>query len=51
MGDFGGGIRAYFWHGAFIRPEVRVYLINNNAEFSSNYAVRYGASLGYSFGR
>jgi len=50
MGDFGGGIRAYFWHGAFIRPEVRVYLINNNAEFSSNYAVRYGASLGYSFG-
>jgi hypothetical protein len=50
MGDFGGGIRAYFWHNAFIRPEARVYLINNNAEFSSGHSVRYGASLGYSFG-
>lgn len=51
MGDFGGGIRAYFWHGAFIRPEARLYLINNNVEFSGNHVVRYGASLGYSFGR
>jgi hypothetical protein len=29
---------------------VRLYLINNNVEFSSSYAVRYGVSLGYSFG-
>jgi len=50
MGDFGGGIRAYFWRNAFIRPEVRLYLINNNVEFSSSYAARYGVSLGYSFG-
>lgn len=50
MGDFGGGIRAYFWHNAFIRPEARVYLINNNAEFSSSTVVRYGIFLGYSFG-
>lgn len=50
MGDFGGGIRAYIWHNVFIRPEVRLYLINNNAEFSSNTVVRYGGSLGYSFG-
>ena len=50
MGDLGGGIRAYFWHNAFIRPEVRLYLINNNAEFSSGYATRYSVSLGYSFG-
>lgn len=50
MGDFGGGIRAYFWHSAFIRPEARIYLINNNVEFSSGHAVRYGVSLGYSFG-
>jgi hypothetical protein len=50
MGDFGGGIRAYFWHDVFVRPEVRLYLINNNNEFSSNTVVRYGASLGYSFG-
>jgi hypothetical protein len=50
MGDFGGGIRAYIWHNVFVRPEVRLYLINNNAEFSSNTVVRYGGSLGYSFG-
>ena len=48
MGDFGGGIRAYFWRNAFIRPEVRLYLINNNVEFSSSYATRYSISLGYS---
>ena len=50
MGDFGGGIRAYIWHNVFVRPEVRLYLINNNLEFSSNTVVRYGGSLGYSFG-
>jgi len=50
MGDFGGGIRAYFWRNAFIRPEARLYLIHNNVEFSSGYAARYGVSLGYSFG-
>lgn len=50
MGDFGGGIRAYFWHGAFLRPEARVYLVNNNQEFSAGHSVRYGISLGYSFG-
>jgi hypothetical protein len=50
LGDFGGGIRAYFWHNAFIRPEVRLYLINNNNEFSSGVATRYSISLGYSFG-
>jgi len=50
MGDFGGGLRAYIWHNVFIRPEVRLYLINNNVEFSSNTVVRYGGSLGYSFG-
>jgi len=50
MGDIGGGIRAYFWHDAFIRPEMRLYLVNNNVEFSSGKVVRYGVSLGYSFG-
>lgn len=50
MGDFGGGIRAYIWHNAFVRPEARIYFINNNAEFSSGKVVRYGISLGYSFG-
>ena len=50
LGDFGGGIRAYFWRNAFIRPEARLYLIHNNVEFSSSYAARYGVSIGYSFG-
>ncbi len=50
MGDFGGGIRAYVWHSLFIRPEARIYLVNNNQEFSSGRSARYGVSLGYSFG-
>ncbi|HXY02319.1 MAG TPA: hypothetical protein VEI49_02025 [Terriglobales bacterium] len=50
MGDVGAGVRAYFWHDAFIRPEVRLYLIHNNVEFSSGQVLRFGASLGYSFG-
>jgi hypothetical protein len=51
QGDFGAGLRAYLWHGAFIRPEVRLYLINNNVEFSSGTVLRYGGSIGYTFGR
>lgn len=50
MGDVGGGLRAYFWHNAFIRPEARFYFVHNNVEFSSSRSVRYGVSLGYSFG-
>ena len=50
LGDFGGGIRAYVWHDVFIRPEARLYLVNNNQEFSSGRVARYGVSLGYSFG-
>ena len=50
MGDFGGGIRLYPIGNFFIRPEARLYLINNNQEFSSGHAVRYGISIGYSFG-
>jgi hypothetical protein len=49
--DFGGGLRYYFWHHVFIRPEVRYYWINNNtADFSSNNTVRVGGSLGYTIG-
>jgi len=49
--DFGGGIRYYFWHHVFIRPEVRYYWLNNNtADFSGNNIVRVGASLGYTMG-
>jgi hypothetical protein len=50
MGHFGGGLRFYPLGNFFIRPEVHLYLINNNVEFSSNYAVRYGGSIGYTFG-
>lgn len=48
--DFGGGIKLYAHGGFFIRPEARVYVINNNVDFSSNHTVRYGASIGYTFG-
>lgn len=49
-GDFGAGIRFSPRGGWFIRPEARVYLINNNWDFSANYATRIGASIGYTFG-
>jgi hypothetical protein len=47
--DFGAGIKLYATRGFFVRPEVRVYLINNNTDFSSNHATRYGVSIGYTF--
>lgn len=50
MGDFGGGVRIYAWHNLFVRPEARVYLVHNNTEFSSGVVVRYGASVGWTFG-
>src|SRR5579863_2808253 len=48
--DFGGGIRAYVWHSLFVRPELRIYIVPNNTEFSSDAVFRYGASIGYTFG-
>jgi hypothetical protein len=50
MGDFGGGIRFYPYGNFFVRPEMRLYLVNNNVEFSSNHLLRYGVSIGYTFG-
>lgn len=49
-GDFGAGLRLYVKGGIFVRPEMRVYLIHNNFEFSSGHAERFGVSLGYTFG-
>ncbi len=48
--DFGGGLRIYAWHNFFVRPEVRMYYVHNNSEFSSGFVARYGASIGYTFG-
>lgn len=50
MADVGGGIRLYAFRGLFVRPEMRLYLVHNNVEFSSAFPLRYGASVGYSFG-
>jgi hypothetical protein len=51
MGVVGGGLKFHPTGGNwFIRPEARVYLIHNNFEFSSGTAVRFGVSIGYSFG-
>jgi hypothetical protein len=49
MGHFGAGLRYYFRGHFFVRPEADLYLINNNQEFSSPRATRFGVSLGYSF--
>lgn len=48
-GDFGGGLKLMATKSIFIRPEARVYLIHNNQEFSSDWAIRYGATIGFSF--
>ena len=44
---FGGGLRYYFWHSFFIRPEAHIYFVPNNHEFSTNAITRVGASIGY----
>jgi hypothetical protein len=49
MGDFGGGIKFYPKGGFFVRPEARLYLVNNNVDFSSPRVTRYGLSIGYTF--
>lgn len=56
--DVGGGVKYYFWHHAFIRPELRYYNINNNTGsvglnsfgYSSNSILRVGGSIGYTIG-
>jgi hypothetical protein len=55
MEHLGGGIRYYFWHHAFVRPEIHYYHIQNNNTaldygFSTNNVFRVGASVGYTFG-
>ena len=51
MGHFSAGLRLYLLRRiAFIRPEVHLFCVNNNQEFALNKIIRYGFSLGYSFG-
>jgi hypothetical protein len=50
LGDFGGGIKFYPKGGFFIRPEAKLYLVENNIFFSSARFARVGASIGYTFG-
>ncbi len=50
MGDLGGGVKLYPYGNFFVRPEMRLYLVHNNVEFNSGYVVRYGVSVGYTFG-
>jgi hypothetical protein len=50
MGHFGVGLKMYPTRNFFIRPEAHLYLVNDNQEFSSGRAVRYGVSVGYTFG-
>jgi hypothetical protein len=50
LGHFGGGLKFYVFGNLFLRPEIHLYLVNNNNEFSSAHAVRYGLSIGYTLG-
>ena len=49
MGDFGAGIKFYPKGGFFVRPEAKLYLVNNNLNFSSARITRFGLSIGYTF--
>ena len=46
---FGAGIKFYPKGGFFVRPEARLYLVNNNTDFSAARVTRYGLSIGYTF--
>jgi hypothetical protein len=50
MGQFGAGLKLYARGAFFVRPEVHFYLVNNNVEYTSSRVLRYGASIGYTFG-
>jgi opacity protein-like surface antigen len=58
MQDLGAGIRYYFWHHVFVRPEIHYYHIDGNSNtntvnpggFSSDNVVRVGGSIGYTIG-
>jgi len=50
LGQFGAGLKLYAKGGLFIRPEVHFYLVNNNVEYTSSRVIRYGGSIGYTFG-
>lgn len=51
MADFGAGLKFYPKGSFFIRPEARLYLVNNNLNFSSPRVTRFGVSIGYTFGK
>jgi hypothetical protein len=46
----GIGIRYYFLHNLFVRPEAHYYIILDNHEFHSDNVFRVGASIGYTWG-
>jgi hypothetical protein len=50
MADFGAGLKFYPKGGFFVRPEAKLYLVNNNLNFSSPRITRFGLSIGYTFG-
>lgn len=45
----GGGVRYYFLHRMFVRPEANLYRIINNEQFASGTVLRLGASIGFSW--
>jgi hypothetical protein len=50
MGHFGAGLKLYATRSFFVRPEAHLYLVNDDQEFASGRVVRYGLSVGYTFG-
>lgn len=51
MGHVGGTLRFYLTNSVYLAPDVHLYFVHNNVEFTSPRATRYGLNLGYTFGR
>ena len=50
LGHFGAGLKFYVWGHVFVRPEIDLYMVRNNLEFSSARATRVGVAIGYTLG-
>ncbi len=55
MQHLGAGIRYYFWHHVFVRPEFHFYHVDGNTDpisggFTSDNLFRVGGSIGYTIG-
>ena len=47
----GAALRLYVTHSVYVAPELHYYYVRNNVDFTSPNVTRYGAAIGYTFGK